>query len=57
MNFHAYMKVLFFCIQCAYIGEGAAERRGGINDSVISEVSSVFKGKTVKMGMPNVTSE
>lgn len=28
-------------------GETGAERRGGINESVTSEVSTVFKGKTV----------
>ena len=28
-------------------GERGAERRGGINESVTTEVSNVFKGKTV----------
>jgi hypothetical protein len=31
-------------------GESGAERRGGINESVTSDVSSIFKGKDVSHG-------
>ena len=38
-----------FTVCC--IGETGAERRGGINESVTSEVSAVFRGKTVSYFM------
>ena len=45
VSFACYGCYVFVCVCCT--GERGAERRGGINESVTTEVSNVFKGKTV----------
>ena len=54
MHIHMYIQCTYivhtlymYIIPVCQTGERGAERRGGINDSVTTEVSSVFKGKTV----------